>query len=41
MKGIDDMSDNKKLFRETPFNGYNRDDVLNYMKEQDEKLWDV
>ena len=38
MKGIDDMSDNKKLFRETPFNGYNRDDVLNYMKEQDEKL---
>lgn len=25
------------IFRKTPFNGYNRDDVLEYMKKQDEK----
>lgn len=31
----------KELFRKTPFNGYNRDDVLNYMKEQDLRLTEL
>ena len=26
---------NTKIFRQTPFNGYNRDDVTKYLVEQD------
>jgi chromosome segregation ATPase len=28
---------NTKLFRETPFNGYNREDVVNYITKQDQE----
>lgn len=32
---------NDSLFRKTPFNGYNRDDVTEYIIEQDEKIADL
>lgn len=31
----------EKLFRETPFNGYNRDDVNAYLKKQDENFKEI
>ena len=32
---------NDSLFRKTPFNGYNRDDVTEYILEQDERISDL
>lgn len=32
---------NDSLFRKTPFNGYNRDDVTEYILEQDERIADL
>ena len=37
MNGVFFMS-TQKLFRETAFNGYNRDDVREYIKKQDERI---